>query len=184
MTTSARIRCSMLLAIACLMSPLPAAKVKTQGGKDLSQYKSYQWLPPRVLTKLGLEENHVANPAVKEVIGRQLSERGMTELADGADLQIQVWVFTESVPQLEAMIYAIDPFMLYGAPIATVGRYNRQGTLFLNLIDRRTKKSAWIGMVTDSLPTGNLEPEQIHAQLDKAAKNIFKKYPIRRGSSQ
>ena len=68
MTTSARIRCSMLLAIACLMSPLPAAKVKTQGGKDLSQYKSYQWLPPRVLTKLGLEENHVANPAVKEVI--------------------------------------------------------------------------------------------------------------------
>jgi hypothetical protein len=160
------------------MPSLQAAKVKTQGGKHLSQYKSYQWFPPRVLTKVGLEENHVANPVLKEVVGRQLSERGMTELADGADLQIQAWVFTESVPQLEAMIYTIDPNMLYGAPIATVGRYNRQGTLFLNLIDRRTKKSAWIGMVTDSLPTGTLEPEQIREQLDKAAKNIFKKYPV------
>jgi uncharacterized protein DUF4136 len=175
-----RILCSILLASACLMPPLRAATVKTQGGKNLSQYKSYQWFPPRVLTKLGLEENHVANPVLKEVVGRQLAERGLTELADGADLQIQVWIFTESVPQVEALIYTIDPYMLYGAPIATVGRYNRQGTLFLNLIDRQTKKSAWIGMVTESLPTGTLEPDQIRAQLDKAAKNLFKKYPVKK----
>ena len=180
MRTPSRILCSMLLASAWLMTPLQAAKVKTQGGKNLSQYRSYQWFPPRVLTKLGLEENHVANPVLKEVVGRQLAERGLTEMADGADLQIQAWVFTESVPQLEAIVYAIDPNMLYGAPIATVGRYNRQGTLFLNLIDRRTKKSAWIGMVTDSLPTGILSPEQIRAQLDKAANNLFKKYPVKK----
>jgi hypothetical protein len=34
-------------------------------------------------------------------------------------------------------------------------------------------------MVTDSLPTGTLEPDEIRAQLDKAAKNIFKKYPVK-----
>ncbi len=180
MRTPGRILCSMLLASVCLLPSLRAAKVKTQGGKNLSQYKSYQWLPPRVLTKLGLEENHVANPVLKEVVGRQLGERGLAELTEGADLQIQVWIFTESVPQIEALIYTIDPYMLYGAPIATVGRYNRQGTLFLNLIDRRTKKSAWIGMVTDSLPIGTLEPDQIRAQLDKAAKNLFKKYPVKK----
>jgi len=180
MRTSYRTLCSVLLASTCLMPPVRAAKVKTQGGKNLSQYETYQWFPPRVLTKVGLEENHVANPVLKEVVGRQLSERGLMELADGADLQIQAWVFTESVPQLEAIVYAIDPNMLYGAPIATVGRYNRQGTLFLNLIDRRTKKSAWIGMVTDSLPSGTLDPEQIRAELDKAAKNIFKKYPVKK----
>jgi uncharacterized protein DUF4136 len=171
---------SMLLACAGLTQPVRAAKVRTQGGKQLHQYKSYQWFPPRVLTKLGLEENHVANPVLKEIVGRQLTERGMTEVAEGADLQIQVWVFTESVPQVEALIYTIDPNMLYGAPITMIGRYNRQGTLFLNLIDRRTNKSAWIGMVTDSLPTGTLEPEQIRAQLDKAANNIFKKYPVKK----
>ena len=180
MRTSYRTLCSVLLASTCLMPPVRAAKVKTQGGKNLSQYETYQWFPPRVLTKVGLEENHVANPVLKEVLGRQLSERGLTELAEGADLQIQVWIFTESVPQIEAFIYTIDPNMLYGAPIATVGRYNRQGTLFLNLIDRRTKKSAWIGMVTDSLPSGTLDPEQIRAELDKAAKNIFKKYPVKK----
>jgi len=35
-------------------------------------------------------------------------------------------------------------------------------------------------MVTDSLPSGTLEPEQIRAQLDKAAKNIFNKYPVKK----
>lgn len=169
-----------LLMLGCLMPPLLSGKVKTQGGKDLAQYKTYQWFPPRVLTKLGLEENHPANPALKEVVGQQLSGVGLTEVADGADLQIQAWVFTQSVPQLEAMIYSIDPLMLYGTPIATIGRYNREGALLLNLIDRRTKKSAWVAMVTNSLPTGTLDPDQIRAQLDKAAKDIFKKYPLKK----
>jgi len=171
---------SMLLACAGLTQPVRAAKVRTQGGKQLYQYKSYQWFPPRVLTKLGLEENHPANPILKEVVGQQLSGVGLTEVADGADLQIQAWVFTQSVPQLEAMIYSIDPYMLYGTPIATVGRYNREGTLLLNLVDRRTKKSAWAAMVTNSLPTGTLEPDQIRAKLDKAAQDIFKKYPLKK----
>lgn len=169
-----------LLISAFLMPLLQAGKVKTQGGKDLAQYKTYQWFPPRVLTKLGLEENHPANPILKEVVGQQLSGVGLTEVADGADLQIQAWVFTQSVPQLEAMIYSIDPYMLYGTPIATVGRYNREGTLLLNLVDRRTKKSAWAAMVTNSLPTGTLEPDQIRAKLDKAAQDIFKKYPLKK----
>ena len=53
--------------------------------------------------EVGLEENHVANPVLKEVLGGHLSQRSLTELTDGADLQIQVWIFTESVPQLEAL---------------------------------------------------------------------------------
>lgn len=169
-----------LLIAGCLLPPLQAGKVKTQGGQNLAQYKTYQWFPPRALTKLGLEENHPANPVLKEVVGQQLNSVGLTEVADGADLQIQAWVFTQSVPQLEAMIYSIDPAMLYGTPIATVGRYNREGTLLLNLIDRQTKKSAWVGMVTNSLPRGTLDPDELRAQLDKAAKDIFKKYPLKK----
>jgi len=58
-----------------------------------------------------------------------------------------------------------------------MGRYNREGSLYLNLIDVKTKKSAWAAMVTDSLKGGYLSPEDIRAKLDKAATNIFKKYP-------
>ena len=68
MTISFRIACSVLLATTCLI-PLRAAKVKTQGGKELAKYKSFQWLPPRVLSKVGLQEDHVANPILMEVVG-------------------------------------------------------------------------------------------------------------------
>jgi len=117
--------------------------------------------------------------------GRELSQRGLSEVADDADLQIQAWVLTESVPQLEAVIIAnvvveAGTYMTLGDPVATIGRYNRQGTLYLNLIDRLAKKSAWFAMVTDSLPNGTLNPEQIRAKLDKAAADIFKKYPVKK----
>jgi hypothetical protein len=90
------------------MPPLNAAKVEAFRGKnaDFARYKTYQWLPPRVMTKVGIDENNPANPILKEVVGRQLSQKGLNELADGADLQIQVWVLTESMPQIEAVIVA------------------------------------------------------------------------------
>ena len=167
---------------ACLMRPIYAGKVKTQTGEniDFSRYKTYQWLPPRVMTKVGVVEDHPANPVLKEVVGRQLSQKGLNEAADDADLLIQAYVLTESVPQLEAVIMAEGPGMIYGTPIANMGRYNREGTLYINLIDRRTKKSAWLAMAKDSLPNRTLEPDEIRAKLDKAATNIFKKYPAKK----
>lgn len=174
--------CLTLLIFACATPPIVAGKVKVQPGPqpDLSRYKTYQWFPPRVLTKVGVVENHPANPVLKEVFGRQLSLHGLNEIADGGDLLVQVYVLTESVPQLEAVLMAGPSGMMYDTPIATMGRYNRQGTLYINLIDRQTKKSAWYAMVSDSLPNGVLKPEEIRSKLEKAAKDIFKKYPVKK----
>jgi Domain of unknown function (DUF4136) len=174
MTIPCRILGLSLLISFGLTAPVFAGKVKAFTGEnaDFPRYKTYQWFPPRVLTKTGIVETHPANPVLKEVVGRQLLQKGLNEVADNADLQIQAWVLTESVPQLEAVIMAEGPGMIYGTPIATMGRYNHQGSLYLNLIDRRTKKSAWFAMTSDSLPRGELR-----AKLDKAATNIFKKYP-------
>jgi hypothetical protein len=175
-----------LLASACLMPPAFAAKVKAQTGKnaDFSSYKTYQWLPPRVLTKSGIDENHPANPVLEEVLGRQLSLKGLNRLADGADLQIQVYLLSESTPQLEALIMvgvpAMGSPMIYDTPIAAMGRYNRQGTICVNLIDRRTKKSAWFAMVSDSLPNRVLKPEELRSKISKAAAKLFKEYPAKK----
>jgi hypothetical protein len=175
------------LILASLAATISAGKVKVYPGAnvDINGYKTYQWLPPRVLTKVGLVEDHPANQVLKDAIGRELSQRGLTEAADDADLQIQTWVLTESVPQVEGVIMSavmVQPgdYMMVGDPIATIGRYNRQGSLYLNLIDRRAKKSAWFAMVTDSLPNGTLKPEALRAKLDKAAADIFKKYPVKK----
>ena len=177
-----KILCLAALLSAGLAQPSLAGEVRTQTGTniDLSQYKTYQWLPPRVLTQAGVVEDHPANPILKEVVGRQLAQKRLNELADGADLQIQVYVLTESVPQLEAVLMGGEAGMFYATPIATMGRYNRQGTLYINLIDRRAKRSAWLGMATESLPSGTLKPDEIHKKLDHAATSIFKKYPARK----
>ena len=44
--------------------------------------------------------------------------------------------------------------MMYGTPIATMGRYNHEGTLIVNLIDTRTKKSAWVALVKETIDRG------------------------------
>lgn len=176
-----------LLMLACLMPPLFAGSVKAYAAPkaDFARYRSYRWLPPRVLTKLGVDENHPAAPVLKEVVGRQLSQRGLNEVADSADLQIQAYLLTESVPQLEAVFFSTivvsqGDVVAVGGPITTIGRYNKQGSLYINLIDSLTKQSAWLAMVSDSLPNRDLRPEEIRAKLDKAATNIFKKYPVKK----
>ena len=65
------------------------------------------------------------------------------------------------------------------APLVTMGRYNKQGSLYINLIDVKTNKSAWLGTVSDSLPNRTLKPEEVREKLTKAAKNIFGKYPVK-----
>jgi len=176
-----------VLVLASGASPLSAGKVKAYNGLkiDINGYRTYSWFAPKVLTKSGIVEDHPANPVLKEAFNRELMARGLHEVADNADLQIQTWVLTESTPQVEAVIIAsvaVTPgdYFLIGDPIATIGRYNRSGSLYINMIDRVAKRSAWFAMVTDSLPDKALNPEQIRKKLDKAAADIFKKYPVQK----
>ncbi len=180
-----------ILSLTLLMStvtttPAYGGKVKAfpDPKTDFSQFKTYSWLPPRVLTKVGIDENHPGNPTLKEVVDRQLAMKGLKEVSTGADLQVQTFVLTESTPQLEAIIFTAAPVQqndlwVIGAPIATMGRYNKEGSLYINLINTRTKKSAWLAMSSDSLPNRPLRPDEIRSKLDKAATKIFKKYPLK-----
>src|SRR5262245_36365047 len=132
------------LAAGPLVEPSHAAKVRAEAmpGADFARYKTYQWLPPKVLTNTGVVENHpVIAPAMKDAINAQMAQLGFKEVADGGDLQISALALTASIPQLEAVVFG-GPDMMYATPIATMGRYNKEGTLVVNLIDTRTKKSA------------------------------------------
>ncbi|MCX6630181.1 MAG: DUF4136 domain-containing protein [Candidatus Solibacter sp.] len=182
MKTSYLVLSLTLLASGSLLPPAFAAKVKAQlaKGVDMANYKTFQWLPPRMLVKTGIDENNPANPILKEAVGKQLANVGLKEVADGADIQIQAYVFTESIPHLEAILFGLGYNFDYGTVVATMGSYNRQGTLFVNLIDSKTKKSTWSAMVTDSLQRTTLMPDQIRAKLEKSATQLFKKYPMKK----
>ena len=162
---------------AVLLLPLShGAKMRTAAGPgaDFARYKTYQWLPVRVLTSTGVvEDDPVFTPLVKDAINRQLQQRGMTEVTEGGDLQVSAGILNTYVPQLEAVIFA-GPSMMYSTPIANMGRYNREGTLVVNLIDTTTKKSAWAGIINENIDN---KPGAGQKKIAPAAAKLFKKYP-------
>jgi hypothetical protein len=159
------------LAERCLAGKL---RVEIGPGADFARYKTYQWLPPKVLTSSGVVENEpVIGPAMKDAINRQLSGKGLREVAEGGDLQVSALALREAIPQLEAVVFG-GPEMMYAEPIATMGRYNHEGTLIVNLIDTRTKKSAWVGMAKETIDRGDGTGLK---KLPAAAAKLFKKYP-------
>jgi len=155
-------------------------EVKTFVSKDVdfTQYRTYQWLPTRVLTKSGIVENEpTVSPIIEAAVKQELAKIGLTEVSQGADVQISTGALTESIPQLEAVFYGPiipGPATTWGStPTATLSRYIKQGSLLLNMIDVRTNRSAWMAIATKTLG----KPSQNEKAIHKAAAEMFKKYP-------
>src|SRR4051794_29258130 len=143
-----------LLALGMFPQNTFAGKVRAQvaPGADMARYKTYEWLPTRALTGTGIVENDpVITPLIKDALNRELKQRGLTEVASGGDLQVAAGVTTHADPQVEAVLFGGAPDLMYATPIATMGRYNRKGSLIVNLIDTKTKKSAWAGLAEEDL---------------------------------
>ena len=174
-----RISSAILVALLLGAVSQPAqAKVRAfpTPGIDMSQYKTYQWLPTRALTKTGVIENEpTATPLIKEAVNREMARLGLKEVAEGGDLQVAAGVSTSASAQLEALLLAGSAWgMYYATPIATMGRYNKQGSLIINLIDPKLKKSAWAAIADENLSDAQGAGLR---KISKATEDIFKKYP-------
>ncbi len=163
-----------------MLTPCFAGKPKAFAGKgaNFASYKTYSWLPTRVLAASGIVENDkTADPLMRAAINAELTARGLTEVPEGGDLQVSAIILTTSVPQLEAVLFAgsiYDYGLDYATPTATMGRYNREGTLAINLIDTKTKKSAWAGLITENID--NKKGAGLK-KIAPATKKLFSKYP-------
>ena len=169
-----------LLILGVLAPRVHAGNVRTNlaAGIDMRQYKTYQWLPTRVLTGTGVVENDpVLTPLIKDAVNRELKGRGLTEVATDGDLQVATGITTHAVPQVEAVLFAGPQDLTYATPIATIGRYNRKGSLIVNLIDSKTKKSAWAGLAEEDLADVQGAGQK---KIGKAAGSLFKKYPVKK----
>jgi hypothetical protein len=165
---------------AALVKPCVAGKVETFTGQnvDFSQYKTYQWLPPRVLAKTGIvEDDPEIAPVIKASVNRELVARGLKEVSEGGDLQVAATALAESIPQMEAVIFPGGMALDYATPLATIGRYNREGTLVVNLIDSRTKKSAWAGLARETIDN---HPGAGRDKVPKATARLFNKFPVKK----
>jgi hypothetical protein len=174
-------KCRFVIFVLLIQTLIFAASVKTYVGKNINfaDYHTYTWLPTKVLTNTGIVENDpVGGPIIRSAINEELTSRGLKEVPSGGDLQVATIVLTGSSPQLEGYLFAggwagTD----WGYSPAAIGRYNKDGTLGVNLIDSRTNKSAWAGLITESIDnkTGGNEKK-----IPPAAKKLFAKYPIKK----
>jgi len=145
---------------------------------DFTLYKTYRWMPTRVLAKTGIVEDDPAiSPIIKAAVNRELTARGLKEVAQGGDLQVITCAVNTYVPQLEAFIFPVGVPYDYPSPLTTVGRYNREGTLAISLIDSQTKRSAWAGMITQTIDN---KPGAGARKIPKATETLFKKFPMKK----
>ena len=98
-------------------------------------------------------------------------------VAEGGDLEVITRALNTYVPQLEAFIFPVGVPYDYSSPLAAVGRYNREGTLAISLVDSHTKKSAWAGMITETIDD---KPGAGARKIPKATETLFKKFPVKK----
>ncbi len=169
-----KILAGLLLSIAV---PAIAGDVQafTAPGVNLSNYKTFKMLPVRVLTKAGIQENDPTySPYIEASIRKELTSKGLIEVSSNADLEVSAGGLARAFPQLEGLIYSFTVDADWGTgPIATVGRYNKEGTVVVNLIDPRTKKSVWLGLASRAWG----KPSTVDSMIAKATASLFKKYP-------
>jgi hypothetical protein len=144
-------------------------------GVDLSTYKTFKMLPPRVLTKAGIQENDPTyGPYILASVRKELTAKGLKEVDTNPDMEVATGGLGRAFPQLEALIYSYTVDADWGTgTLTTVGRYNKEGTVLVNCIDPKTKKTVWFGMASRAWG----KPSTVDSMIAKATAQLFKKYP-------
>jgi hypothetical protein len=101
----------------------------------------------------------------------------LTEAAEGSDLEVITCALNTYVPQLEAFIFPAGVPYDYPSPLSAVGRYNREGTLAISLVDSHTKKSVWAGIITETIDN---KPGAGARKIPKATETLFRKFPLKK----
>jgi hypothetical protein len=167
----------LLLAVCVCGPPLSAQKVSTYKGSaaDFKSYKTYSWLPGRALTSQGIIDNPPATPVVQQAVDEQLAMRGLRKVDTDGDLQVTFGI----ARRLSFRVETAGGWYVLGYTssiyVPSFSRTNTDGTLALNLIDARQKKSAFLAICT---ATAVDSPSVMENKVRKAVEKAFKKYPV------
>jgi hypothetical protein len=151
-------------------------KIFPAKGVDFAQFKTYEIMTPRMATKTGIHDNDERfAPLARRLVEEAMAARGFQKVASGGDLQVLTAAIGEKSPQLEAIFVYFNYQTDWGYPsgYGTMSRVNREGTLILGFIDRKTQKGLWVGTYTSGLGRPGTEEKTI----EKAMGKLFEKFP-------
>jgi PBP1b-binding outer membrane lipoprotein LpoB len=187
----------MLLGLVAVLSSCSSYNYYAVSNKKLiAAYRTYAWLPESKSKASNIYDNDVAADRIVEAASTELENRGFKLNNKKPDVLIRYTAVVNKetrsydepvyydapgryIPRVglhrgRAFYYYAyrDPFPVYvGNEQRTVNV--KQGSIMIDLIDRKTKKVIWRGWAEGELNN----PEKAIAQIPKVIENIFKKLP-------
>lgn len=157
---------------------------------DFSRFHTYSWVGGTDMTGTGLLDNNLIDKRVRSIVGKQLTAKGLTEVAAGAkaDIAVRYWVGVKEKTEIDSV-----PSTRFGVGFGGFGgfgpywgghwglayndvivRDSQQGTLIVDLIDANTKELAWRAYLVQTVDRSNDKTVK-RAEANVAA--AFAQYP-------
>lgn len=178
-----------VLAIAgCATGPKITSEADPEA--DFGSYRTFGFYAPLVLEKEGY-----ATPTtdrIKAAARAQLESRGYVYAAEQPDLWVNLNAYMQektsvtSIPTVDYnYYYSYRARSYFAVPYwrdQTEVRNYTEGTLNVDLVDRRKNRLVWEGIAVGRI--AKLKPEERAARIDATMAEIFARYPYRAGARQ
>jgi hypothetical protein len=139
-----------------------------------SDYKTFMWVEP-----VHYPEDPLMEPRIMDAINAALTNKGLQEVPDGADIGIVAHVATRRKHTLETFYDGFPgPWrwsLGWGEAITTPETYTI-GTVVVDLFDTTTKQLIWRGVGSETLSE---KPQKDTEKLNKTVETMFKNFPPR-----
>lgn len=188
-------RVSICLAIVGALTSWSCAVTDVDRTADLTHYKTFGWGKSRLDVENPAYRGDLVEASIKACVTQELARKGITYSAKKPDLLVSYEGFTETkenVYRSGGYYYDYYPpyyyYPLYGPRFFWYGGYwgaptfwsgpptyysMTEGTLILDLRDRKTGKLIWRGMVQGDVDN----VKSLKKNIAKGVKAILKKYP-------
>ncbi|MFZ6009549.1 MAG: DUF4136 domain-containing protein [Bacteroidota bacterium] len=159
---------------------------------DFGRYRTFAWGESEVEVDNSSYSSEMIHRHLKAAIENEFAKRGIMPVQRKPDFLVSYHTYTEKKEQVSAVSHPpyyfnpFYPFYYYSFRYSPFGWYvpytwvsaphttvYTEGTLVIDITDRKTKELVWRGMVSGNVNRGDLEK-----QLNKAVKAIMKKYPV------
>lgn len=178
-----------VLAIAgCATGPRISSEVDPEA--DFGSYRTFGFYAP-----LALEKEGYATPTtdrIKAAARAQLESRGYVYAAEQPDLWVNLNAYMQektsvtSIPTVDYnYYYSYRARSYFAVPYwrdQTEVRNYTEGTLNVDLVDRRKNRLVWEGIAVGRI--AKLKPEERAARIDATMTEIFARYPYRAGAGK
>jgi hypothetical protein len=162
-------------------------------GADFKHYKTFSWGTSELKAENPLYKGDLINRKIKATIADEFAKRGILYTDANPDFLVSYKTYTEQKQQSYGSNYISPYFMPYGYGFFQYGLYpfgfggwgypygmNRrtydytEGTLIIDITDKKTDEVVWRGSVTGNIQNTN----NLQKQIGKGIKAIMKKYPV------